>query len=92
MKFIELNESEKQIVQEIAKNRYKNNRESHIRNQRIGNQSDFETDLDGFGAEVAVAKAFNVYPDFSISPRSGGVDLIFTSGCTVDVKQTKYKT
>lgn len=48
-----------------------------------------EGDVDGVGAELALAKLFNVYPDCSIQPRRGGADLI-VAGVPIDVKTTRY--
>jgi hypothetical protein len=87
---IQLNVSEQNITKELSQKRYENNRAENIENKKIGRQSNYETDLDGFGAELAVAKYLNIYPDFTIEPRNGGIDLTLKSGCTIDVKQTRY--
>ena len=56
-KEITLTEIEQRIVKFIAKNRYQSNRNSNVSNQKIGNQSNEETDIDGFGAEYAFCKS-----------------------------------
>jgi hypothetical protein len=91
MKKIELTEIEQELIKLVAQKRYKSNRKDNVKNAKIGNQSNEVTDLDGFGAELFVAKTLNLYPDLSIKPRTGGIDLITAKGKTVDVKQTSYK-
>ncbi len=56
--------------------------------QQIGEQDGWETDEQGIGGELAVARAFNVYPCLELSPDSG-FDLLI-KGKKVDVKTTKY--
>jgi len=92
MAMIKLNSVEKDLIKSIAKQRYESNRGSGVKNAKIGNQSNESTDIDGFGAELIVAKHLNLYPDLSINPRSGGTDLVSKKGKTIDVKQTQYKT
>lgn len=92
-----LNDMEQLIVQSVSEKRFQNNRNKNVKNSRIGDQSDESTDREGFGAEMAFCKLFNVYPDFSIEPRSSNDDKgdailpIETRG-SVDVKSTKYRT
>jgi hypothetical protein len=90
MSRVVLDESEQRIARWLAQSRYQANRRAGIENRRIGPQSDEDTDLDGIGAEMAAAKALNVYPDLSTEPRAGGHDLI-ANGKRVDVKATRYK-
>jgi len=42
------------------------------------------------GAEIAFCKLYNIYPDLTITHRSGGYDCITCSGAKVDVKATIY--
>jgi hypothetical protein len=63
----------------------------------MGEQSVTETDLYGVAAEFAFCKLFNLFPDFSIEPRSAadGTDVEKDSKLfiwRVDVKGTKYPT
>lgn len=46
-------------------------------------------DIDGVVGEYAFARMMNLCPDFTISPRSGGYDLLTHQGQTVDVKTTR---
>ena len=94
-KVITLNKIDSVICKNIAKKRYENNRKSGIGNRKIGGQSNEFTDLNGFGAEFAFCKLFNLMPDFSIHPRKSDADdhdCKMHDGTTVDVKTTKYKT
>lgn len=91
----QLNETEQALCRAIAKKRYSNNRKSSVKNSKIGGQSNEFTDLEGIGSELAFCKLFNVYPDFSIEPRSSLAgedtgDATLRDGRTVDVKATKY--
>lgn len=86
-----LNEQEQMLVRDLANKRYKSNRQHRIKNKKIGPQSNEETDRNGVGAEMAVAKFLNLELDTSTSPRSGGCDLISKKGNKIDVKHTKYK-
>jgi hypothetical protein len=88
---IKLNEAEQAIAKYLAKRRYGNNRASGVDNNRIGPQSDAETDLNGVGAELAFCKAFNIYPDLSVDVRHGGHDCVSPKGHKIDVKTTKYR-
>ena len=50
-------------------------------------RSQLELQIEGFGYELAVAKALNVYPDFS--SEYSKIDLCW-KGRTINVKGTKY--
>jgi hypothetical protein len=83
------------LVEMIARARFDNNRNENIQNAKIGSQSNYETDLEGFGAEVAFCRLFGTQPDTSIHTRSSNTDTgdtILSDGRTVDVKSTKYDT
>lgn len=49
-----------------------------------------QTDLDAFGAELAVACMCNVYQDLTTNIRAGGLNLKI-NGQKVDVKHTRNK-
>jgi hypothetical protein len=92
---VKLSSSEQTICRAIAKKRFSNNRKSGVVNKKIGTQSNEFTDLNGFGAEFAFCKLFNLMPDFSIQPRKSDefdYDCKFYDGTKIDVKTTKYKT
>lgn len=85
-----LDDGEQAVARLLAESRYSSNRGAGVVDRKIGPQSASETDLNGVGAEIAFCKMINVYPDLSISPRSGGRDLVMPNGACVDVKTTKY--
>jgi len=87
---VKLNETEVLICDWLAEKRYEINRENNIKNLKVSNQPWKEVELDGIGAEFAVAKALNIYPDLTLSVRSGGVELVSKTHARIDVKQTKY--
>lgn len=64
----------------------------NVIDRQVGKQDPWEIDIDGMVGEFCVAKWLNVCPDFTVSIRQGGVDLISPSGKTIDVKTTRYKT
>ena len=70
--------------------------ERHNQNQKNGTsssaQSKVQNDINGFGAELAVAKILNCWPDLSIGPHRRGFDLTYTykqQKIRIDVKSTK---
>jgi len=87
---VTLTGTETDLAENIAYNRHEANRDADVENQRIGPQSDYETDLNGIVGELAVAKVLNVYPDLKVEPSSGGVDLNY-NGHSIDVKATTYE-
>lgn len=87
---IELSPSEQKLCELIAQLRYESARGAGVRDQRIDTSGQM-LDLNGFGAELAFCKAFNLYPDFTVGPRHGGYDVKTHKGTTVDVKCTKYE-
>jgi hypothetical protein len=64
----------------------------NVVDRQMGKQDPWEIDIDGMVGEFRVAKWLNVCPDFTVSIRKGGVDLVSPSGKTIDVKTTRYKT
>jgi hypothetical protein len=80
-----LDEFEQRIAIHLARTRAERDRAAGVVDRK---RSSSETaERDGFGAELAFAKLFNVYPDLGLMPRSGGSDCILC-GRTVDVKAT----
>jgi hypothetical protein len=92
MNKIKLNKIEQKLAKLVAKERYDTNRENKVVNNRIGKQSNEQTDLNGIGAEIAFCKYANLYPDYSVFPRKGGADCISRTGKKIDVKTTTYST
>ena len=88
----ELTELEQRVCKMGAEMRYNAARSSGVYNAKIGPQNNLETDLLGLGGELCVGKWLNVYPDLTIYPRQGGIDLVSSCGKRIDVKTTKYST
>ena len=97
-KMIKLTEEEKALCEKISEARFENNRKSNVTNSKIGGQDNKATDFIGFSCEFAFCKLFNLFPDFSIEPRSSQAgqdknsDVRLPNGKTVDVKGTRYGT
>lgn len=89
MKII-LSDVEKKLAVYIAKARYSAARESGVPDLKVGPQDNWQTDLEGVGAELAFCKHHNVYPDFEIDGY-GVSDCISKTLGLVDVKSTKYR-
>lgn len=68
--------------------------ERMLQNQKNGTSSPkvkkLDPDINGMAGEIAVAKYFNRYPDFSVGPHRRGYDLV-VAGRKVDVKTTTYQ-
>ena len=90
-----LTAEEQEAARTLTRLRYESNRSSGVRNNKIGNQSNEETDLEGIGAEIAFGRMFKCPIDTSIEPRSGGEDTVneCSEGLkkTVDIKTTTYE-
>lgn len=82
---VTLTEAEVRLADYIGRRRDQVNRAAGVIDRR--RDATGEIDRDGFGAELALARILNVYPDLSLSPRQGGGDLLW-GGVWVDVKQT----
>lgn len=85
---IELTPHEQRIAEYIGRERHRNNEACGVADQRVGPQSSEQIHVNGFGAELAFCKLFNVYPDFEIGPRRGSVDC-WRFNEAIDVKATE---
>lgn len=90
----ELNTFEQRQAEQLADCRFSNNRKCGVIDRQMGDQESWQTELTGAGAEIAYCKLFNLYPDFSIEPRSArlGTDNKKDASLLawiVDVKGTK---
>ncbi len=94
MKKVLLTDIEQKLVKYIAQSRFEINRKNNVKNSRKGGQSDYLTDLDGFGGEFAFCKLFNIYPDLEVKVTSQDSDRgdCLLNNLKIDVKTTKYKT
>jgi len=64
------------------------NKDFGVNDRQMGQDDGFMIAVDGFVAEIAVCKYFNVCPDLSFEPRAGGYDCLI-GGRRTDVKSTK---
>jgi hypothetical protein len=88
-KRIILNAGEIRVATHIGKCRNQANIDAGVKSQKKSHESEEQIDIDGMLSEIAAAKYFNVYPDFTLEVRSGGHDLI-VRGLRVDVKCSRY--
>jgi len=88
MAHITLNDMERRLVVAVAEARTTTKRSHQVVNQKIGPQSDQETERFGIAGEIAAAKAFNVYPDLRIHTGGDDYDLII-EGRKADIKTSK---
>jgi len=84
---LELTRAERALAYLIGNLRWKENRAVGIRDLRVHDATK-DIDQQGIAAELAFARAANVYPDLCTDPRAGGVDCVLPSGVTVDIKST----
>jgi len=87
---IKLTENEQRLAKFIARSRYENARANNVKDMKMGGQSNEETDLEGFGAELAYCKLMNLFPDLDTDSYPN-FDCISRFGVTIDVKTTKRK-
>ena len=87
-----LNEAEKKLAIFLAKSRYQNARRRAKPDMKKGGQTNWETDLEGVGAEIAVCSLLNIYPDLETDlAELPTYDCVTKTGLTIDVKATKYR-
>jgi hypothetical protein len=86
---VNMTEQECKIADYIAKHRMHANKKAGITDRQYGNQDPFQIEYDGVLSEMAVAKKFNVYPDFTVYVRKGSHDLLIRN-LRVDVKSSRY--
>jgi hypothetical protein len=93
---VTLNEGEQELVMMMG----------HLRNQRHQDRGEIgaaygregvprevlveDGHIQGFGAEMAFAKAYNRYPDFSLKP-DDGYDIVMNHKVRVNVKHTRLE-
>jgi hypothetical protein len=89
---ITLNEQEQRIARWMGKQRNEVCQRLRFPNTRITpHQSSEVVNVNGYGAEMALCKQFNLYPDFDITPRRGTADCCSHFGETIDVKATQHQ-
>ena len=87
---VTLQDTEIQICKLLGETRRMRNRQAGVHEPTYARKMTMEAEIDGVGAELAVAKAFNIYPDTTTHVRAGGHDLVSRKGATIDVKQTTH--
>jgi len=86
---VKLNDTEMELAMKISCMRYGSNRLAGIRNGKVGNQSDFETEFIGMCGEIAFCRMFNIYPDLTIIAGGNPYDCLLVS-TRIDVKTTHW--
>ena len=89
MTTIVLKPSEYAMAAYLASVRQFVNEDFRVSDKQMGKDDGFQIAVDGLVAEFGVCKHFNVCPDLSFEPRSGGIDCVI-SNKKVDVKSTKF--
>lgn len=87
---ITLTDAELHVCRIVAQLRHTSNRQAQVCDRQRGRQDKQVIDMDGMVAEFAFAKLANLCPDFTVSVRSGGADLVTRTGLSVDVKATRW--
>ena len=85
---ITLQPSEYALASYVSSVRQFVNKGFGVTDRQMGKDDGFRIVVDGYVAELAVCKHFNVFPDISFEPRKGGHDCLI-NGKRVDVKSTK---
>jgi len=86
-----LTRTEQQLAQYVAKQRHIYNRENNIEDGKIGPQSEYITDLNGIGGELAFCKLVNIYPDITTDQGQPAFDCKIANK-KIDVKTTTWNT
>lgn len=80
---------EQRLAKALAEMRYSTQRANGVTDRRVSDKQETDIDLEGAGAEIALARVLNVYPD--LDNKAGDEDLVLKDGRRVDVKSTRYK-
>jgi len=82
---VTLNGIEANLAKTVGTQRHSQNRKNGT---NLEANSTPENDINGFGAELAVARVLNLYPDMTIGPHKRGYDMIYKD-YRIDVKSTR---
>jgi hypothetical protein len=85
MKHVKLNEAEMKLAKYLGNAREEMNKSTT--DMKVGNQDSLSTNIEAVGAELAVCKYLNLYPDTDTSSWAVA-DCVF-HGFTIDVKWSK---
>ena len=86
---VTLETGEIETAKMIATGRLRANAKAGVFNRQRSTDPPEDVEMNGMGAEMAYCKAFNLWPDLTLTPRVGGSDCTHGSK-TVDVKATAY--
>jgi hypothetical protein len=89
---IKLDRLEVELCEFIGQQRSMVARSNNVKDVKMGSHDGVKADIQGFKAEYAFAKCFNLFPDFGLSPRSGSADGVTRKGVRYDIKSTHHKT
>ena len=78
------------ICQMIGRFRCMSNKAHGIKESKKSKKKCEKINVEGFMAEYAFCKHFNICPDFDITPRSGSYDALY-NGYRYDIKSTIHK-
>ena len=78
------------ICEMIGRMRNIVNRNFKVKDTKVSKNSPNNIDVQGFLAEFAFCKHFNIFPDFDFRPRSGSYDALY-NGYRYDIKSTRHK-
>lgn len=78
------------ICEMIGRMRNIVNRNFKVKDTKVSKNSPNNIDVQGFLAEFAFCKHFNIFPDFDLRPRSGSYDALY-NGYRYDIKSTRHK-
>jgi hypothetical protein len=88
-----LDPSEIRVARALGTARHNRDRKHGIVDRQVDIKTPDESirrDALAMGAELALCKAWNLYPDLTTHPRHGGIDTRLHNGRTVDVKHTPH--
>jgi hypothetical protein len=88
---IELDYLEVRLCEYIGELRSSIARKSNVIDAKMGKQNGIDADIQGFKAEYAFAKLYNLFPDFGLGARSGSYDGKTRYGTRYDIKSTNRK-
>jgi hypothetical protein len=90
---IKLTPVEIRLCEHVTKVRMKTNVQNNVNEKKITKDQDLEIEIQGYGAELAFCRLFNIFPDTSTHSRSSEEDTgdaTLHCGLSVDVKATNY--
>lgn len=87
---ITLNLAEQKLATYVGRSRYETCRKLGVKNLKVGDHSNEDTEVQGVGGELAFCRAVNIYPDLDTASAKDA-DCILPGGIKIDVKATPVK-